>query len=127
MAAPLNPVRWMSAGALGTAAVAMAIAPQASRLAIALGVAGPLIATTATWLIVERAWQQDPLHVTPALLRAWAAKAVFFTAYVVMAIKGLGVAAGPFAVSLAGSFIVLYAAEAILFQRLFSRAWRGGR
>lgn len=117
----------MAVGALGTAAVAMAIAPQSWRLAIALGVAGPLLATTATWLVVERAWQHDPMQVTPALLRAWAAKAVFFAAYVVMAIKGLDVAAEPFAVSLAGYFIALYAAEAILLRRLFSRAWRGAR
>ena len=117
----------MAAGAIVTAAVAVAIAPPAFRLAIALGMAGPLLATTATWLVVLRAWQHDPMLVTPALLRAWAAKVVFFTAYVVLAIKGLGVAAEPFAISLAGYFIALYAAEALLLRRLFSRAWRGAR
>jgi hypothetical protein len=116
------------AAACGASAVAVAlVSPVDARSAILLGMAAPLAAAVATWIIVERAHRVSPSLVMPVLLRAAAAKAVFFAAYVVLVLEGLGVAPAPFAVSLAMYFILLLAVEAALFQRLFSRAWRAAR
>lgn len=95
--------------------------------AILLGIAGPIAVAIASWLAIERTHRQDPLRVTGVMLRAWGAKVVFFTAYIVIAIKGLEVHAEAFVISLAGSFIVSNAVETIFLRRLFSRAWRDAR
>ena len=88
---------------------------------------GPLAATAGTWVAIQHAFRQDPLKVTAVMLRAWLIKAVFFAAYLVAVIKGLGVSGQPFAVSLASYFLVLHTIEAMLLKRLFSGAWRAAR
>ncbi len=95
--------------------------------AIMFGLVGPLLATTAGWLIVERAYRRDPTAVTATMIRAWAAKVAFFVAFVVLGLKGLEVSPAPFVVSFTACFIALYGVEALLLHRLFSRAWRGAR
>jgi hypothetical protein len=127
MATTLTPVRWMCAGAIGSAALAAALAPPAARLAVVLGMVGPLLAAAGSWILIARAWHEDPIRVTGVMLRAWGAKAVFFASYVVAVIKGLEIAPLPFAISLSAYVIVLYAAEAALIWQLFSRAWNGAR
>ncbi len=94
---------------------------------IVLGMAGPLLAATASWLVVERAYRRDAAVVTPTMIRAWAAKAAFFVAYVAVVLQGLDVSPAPFVISFTASFIAFYTVEAILLHRLFSRAWRGAR
>ena len=122
--ATLIPVVWMAGGAVVAAVVAAAIAGPESGAGIVLGMAGPLIATTTSWMLIARTHRLDPARVMAVMLRAWAAKALFFVAYVVVVVKGLGVAPGPFVISFTVYFIALYSVQARLLMRLFSPAWR---
>ena len=127
MAATLSPVVWMIAGAIGSAAVAGLVTAPDIRAAIVLGMVGPLAATVGSWVAIEYAYRQDPLKVTGVMLRSWLSKALFFAAYLVAVIKGLGISGQPFAVSLASYFLVLHTIEAMLLKRLFAGAWRQAR
>jgi hypothetical protein len=123
----MTPVRAMALTSVATAAGASLIVAPADRLAIVAGMVAPLAAAALTWQIVERAHRQDPLAVMPAMLRAWAAKAAFFVAYVVLMMNGLALRPEPFVVSFTAYFVGLHVAEAVLFGRLFRRASRGVR
>jgi hypothetical protein len=95
--------------------------------AIVFGLLGPLLATTSSWVVVERVYRRDPARVTATMIRAWAAKVAFFVGYVTVVLQGLDVSPTPFVISFTAGFVVLYAVEAALLHRLFSRAWRGAR
>ncbi len=125
--AAVTPAAWLAAASIGSAAAVSLLTRAPDRAAIVLGMAAPLVATTSSWLVIAHAYRLSPARVMPVMLRAWAAKAAFFVAYVVLALKGLEVAATPFVASFTAYFIALYAAQALLLQRLFSRAWRGAR
>jgi hypothetical protein len=104
--------------------VAIAAAGTDAARDIVLGMAGPLAAAVATWLLVERTWRVAPARLTNVMFTAFAAKIIFFGAYVVAAIKLSGVRPLPFVASFTSYFIALYAVEAVLMTRLFRRAAR---
>ena len=83
---------------------------------------GPLVAASVTWWLVERTWRTNPSGLSSVMMLAFAVKLVFFAVYVVIALRGLQVAAVPFVVSFTLAFVGLYVAEAVLLHRLFSRA-----
>lgn len=120
----MTPVRWMIAIAVATALAAALAATPAIRAEVLLGMAAPLFAAVMTWLLVERAHRQDPLLVMPVMLKAWAAKIVWFSAYMFATLKGLELSPVPFVVSFTLYFVALHLAESVLLHRLFRRAWR---
>jgi len=91
------------------------------------GMVGPLLAVAATWLIVVRTHQTNPAAVTGVMMTAFMVKAIFFAAYSVAMIKGLGFDVRPFAISFGAFFITLYGVEAALFARLFRTPAHGVR
>jgi hypothetical protein len=127
MAPTLNPVSWMISVAVGSATLVAALVSPAVRAGVILGMIAPLAAATISWVIVNHTFRQDPARLTGVMLRALAAKALFFLAYVAMAIRVLQVTPEPFVVSFAAYFVALYAMEAVFLRRLFSRAWQGAR
>jgi hypothetical protein len=127
MATTLNPVSQMIAAAVASAVVVGAFVTPDVRAAVVLGMVAPLAAAAGSWIVIDHTYRQDPLRVTGVMFRALLAKAVFFLAYVVIVIRGLDVRPEPFAISLAAYFVALYAFEAFLLRRLFSRAWREAR
>jgi hypothetical protein len=127
MAATLNPVSWMIAVAIGSATLIGALVTPAVRPAVVLGMIAPLAAATISWMIINHTFRQDPVRLTGVMLRALAMKALFFLAYVALAIRVLQVAPQPFVISFAAYFVALYAMEAVFLRRLFSRAWQGAR
>ena len=115
--ASLTPLVWMIAVSVTSAAVAiLAGAPGAEVLS---GMAGPLGAASVTWLLVQRTFHAAPEQVTGVMLKTFAGKMLFFAAYVVMMLRGFGLAATPFSVSFTVFFIGVYAMEALFLQRLF--------
>lgn len=82
--------------------------------------AAPLAAAVGSWLITARVYAVDPARVTPAMVASFGVKALLFGAYVVVAVRGLGLRPFPFALSFAGFFVVLYATEAYFLWRLFA-------
>jgi hypothetical protein len=98
---------------------------MASLTPVIGGIIGPLLAALATWIVVTRAHRRDPAGVMNVMLAAFLVKAVFFGVYVVVMIKVLELEPVPFIVSFAAAFISLYAAQGLLFARLFRQAAGG--
>jgi hypothetical protein len=113
--------------ASAVAAVTASIAAPGAAAEIVLGMAAPLVAVLATGAIVERQYLANPAGLMPVMLKALAAKAIFFSTWLIAMLKGLELQPTPFAVSFVVAFIALYGTQAVLFERLFSRAWRGVR
>lgn len=91
------------------------------------GLAGPLVAVVATWIAVARVHRRNPAAVHGVMITAFAVKMVFFAAYAVVMVKGLGLDVSVFGISFAVFFISLYAIEAVLFARLFRAPVQGAR
>ena len=113
----------MAVGCVAAASAAVGIAASQGLTGIAGpvfgGMIGPLLAVVATWVIVVRTHQVNPVAVTGVMMTAFMIKALFFAAYSVVMIKGLGFGVRPFAISFGAFFITLYGVEAALFARLF--------
>ena len=94
---------------------------------VVAGLAGPLVAVVGTWVVVSRTHRRDPAAVHGVMLTAFMVKMVFFAVYAVAMVKVLGLDVQTFGLSFAAFFIVLYAAEAALFARLFRQQAEGAR
>jgi hypothetical protein len=84
---------------------------------VGLGVAGPLAAALASWVMIARTVRRDPSRLTVRMFGALGAKMVFFAAFVVWAIRGVHVAPIAFVVSLTAAFITLHGVEAVVLRR----------
>lgn len=111
----MRPVFWLAMGSVLSAAL---LGVRFGR-EVWLGMLGPLMVVSATWVLTERVYKADPTRVTALIITAFAGKLVFFGGYVALAIGVLGVQPVPFAVSFAGYFIALHMIEALLLKRLF--------
>ena len=111
----------MAASSMLAWLVTTLVAPELS-LPVLLGIAAPLVVVTTNLIQVERAYRRDPSHLTPLMLKAFLGKMLFFGAYIALMLGVLAVPTGPFVISFAASFIVLYGAEAFHLQRLFAAA-----
>lgn len=88
---------------------------------LGLGMVAPLLSAALSWRVVERTHAVAPERVTGLLIAGFAAKMVFFGAYLgVMAALGLRLRV--FVVSFAAYFIALHAVEAGYLRRLFASA-----
>ena len=90
------------------------------RLAVWLGMVGPLVATLCAMVAMNRAYQRDPAGLTGVMIKAFVAKMVFFGGYVALLVKSGWVRPVPFAISLVCYFLVLHMIEAIRLRRLFA-------
>ncbi len=91
-------------------------------IALLLGLAGPLAAATASWVLSERTFRRRPAALTSVMIAAFAAKLVFFGAYVAVMIGVLSLPPVPFVASFTVAFIVLHLVEAFALRRLFAAA-----
>jgi hypothetical protein len=106
-------IAWVAASFLGG---------RENSLEILLGMLGPLVAASATWVITERTYRRDAKSLTALMIKAFAVKMVFFAAYVATVIKALTPRPGPpvaFIVSFTTYFIALHLTEALCLRRLF--------
>ena len=122
----MTPAVWMIAASTGSALAAVLAVPAAAA-EIVLGMAAPLLAVVATGILAERTFLSNPALLLPVMLKALIAKAIFFTSWLIVMLKGLELQPAPFAISFVTSFIALYTVQAVRFERLSSRAWRGAR
>src|SRR5262249_46528382 len=100
------------------------LADRQTSLEILCGMIGPLAAVCATWLMAERTYRRRPEALTALMIAAFAAKLVFFMAYVTVMLRFLSLRPVPFVVSFTTYFIVLYFVVALQLRRLF---WSGMR
>jgi hypothetical protein len=114
-------VGWMAAAAALVAALAAAVWPAFAG-EIVLGMCGPLVETAATWTLTDVVYRRRPERLTKVMVAAFAAKLVFFGAYVTVMVTVLDVRPVPFMASFTTFFIALHFAEALALRRLFAGA-----
>src|SRR5262245_11102002 len=111
---------WMIAASVGVWLAAMAIFGSDTAVDVLVGMLGPLVVVTSSWVMVERTYRRRPEQVSSLMIAAFGAKMVFFGVYVAIALKVLSLRPIPFVVSFTGYFIGLYAIEALCLRRLFA-------
>ena len=114
----MKAVLWMSGASVGSWLIVGAFVDPRARLAVLLGMAGPLLAVSGSWVLAERTYRQRPDAMTAMMIAAFAFKLVFFGAYVAVMLKVLG-SPVPFIASFTGYFAGLYLMEALYLRRLF--------
>ena len=82
------------------------------------GMAGPLVASCASWIGVQRVHRAAPEHGMAAMIMAFALKFVFFGAYVAVMLRVLALRPVPFMAAFVSYFIALYAMQALFVWRL---------
>jgi ABC-type enterochelin transport system permease subunit len=84
------------------------------------GMAGPLVAVCVSWLVVQRIHRVTPERTMAAMIIGFAAKFVFFGAYVAVMLGALSLRPVPFMTAFVSYFIALYAMQALFFRRLLT-------
>lgn len=112
---------WWMAGASGASCLAaIALLGTAIGPEVALGMAGPLVVASVTWVLTERTYKRNPEQLTPLMVKAFAGKIVFFGAYVAVLLTALSLRPVPFVISFTSYFIALHLMEALRMRQLFS-------
>ena len=93
---------------------------SANRTAVLVGSLGPVVAALGTWVVVERLHRRAPARVSSAMIKLFAAKMLFFGAYVAAAVLLLPIATRAFVVSFTSQYIMLHFMEAVFLRRLFA-------
>jgi hypothetical protein len=86
------------------------------------GMAGPLASAIVSWVAIERRRLKHPEALTGLMIKSFAAKMIFFAAYVAVLLKAGSMRPNPFAVSFIGYFILLHGMEAFGLHRIQSSA-----
>lgn len=112
----MKQVVWMVAGCVGSGLIAALVIRRPVELFF--GMLGPLAATAATWLAVERVQHRDPAKLTSLLIGAFALKLAFFGAYVVVVNHLWPMDLVVFGAAFTVYFLALYAVQAVLMRSL---------
>jgi len=89
--------------------------------AILFGMLGPLVIAAASWVLAERTWKRQPERLTSVLIGCFAAKLLFFAAYVAVMLRVAGAPPIVFVASFTISFISFHLIEALSLKRLMVR------
>ena len=116
----VSPVRWMIGASVAVWLAATVVLGARGALDVLLGMVGPLLAASASWVSVERTYRTAPERVTALMVAAFLAKMAFFAAYVAFIVAALPARPVPFAISFTAYFIGLHMSEAVCLRRLFS-------
>ena len=82
------------------------------------GMAGPLVVSCASWLGLQHIHRVAPERVMAAMIVGFAAKFVFFGAYVAVMLRILALRPVPFMAVFVSYFIALYAMQTLFLRRL---------
>lgn len=110
----------MVTASVGSVLLLVVLSRRDTRLDVVLGMIAPLAATSVSWVLTERTYKRNPERLTALMMSGFAAKMVFFGAYVAVMLKVLRLQPVPFVASFTGYFIALYLVEALLMRRLFA-------
>jgi hypothetical protein len=87
-------------------------------LEIWLGMLGPLAAALVTRIATDRAYRRQPEVLTALMIKAFAAKMLFFGVYIALVLGVVSIQPVPFVVSFTIYFLALHVTEAICLHRL---------
>ena len=116
----MKPVAWMVAASVVSWLTVTALVGADTGLDVLLGMVGPLVVASATWVLAGRTFTRHPERLTSLMIQAFAGKLVFFGVYVAVMLKVLFLRPVPFVVSFTAYFIALHLTEALLLRRLFA-------
>jgi hypothetical protein len=111
-------VGWMLLGSIGSSGILSFLLRAEIRQSLWLGMLGPLASAIVSWIAMERQHRRQPEGLTGLLIKAFAAKMLFFAAYLSVFLYAGWVQPIPFAVSLVGYFLALHIVEAFGLRRL---------
>ena len=123
----MKPVAWMVSASLASWLTVRMLVGSEAGVAVLLGMVGPLVVASATWVLAGRTFTRHPERLTSLMIQAFAGKLVFFGVYVAVMLKVLFLRPVPFVVSFTAYFIALHLTEALLLRRLFAGGIRGQR
>lgn len=111
-------VWWMLAGSFLAALILMVCIRPEIWLELWLGMLGPLLSAVVSWIAMQRQYIRSPAGLTALMIKAFAAKMIFFAVYITVLVSSGLVQPIPFVVSFACFFIALHLTEAIGMRRL---------
>jgi hypothetical protein len=117
----------MIGGSVASWLVATAVTGPVMGREVLAGMLGPLLVAVVTWEMADKTFRQNPERLTARMITAFAAKLVFFGAYVAVMLLALALRPIPFVVSFTAYFIALHLAEALYLRRLFAADSRNFR
>ena len=85
---------------------------------VTAGMVGPLVVAVITLTLASRP-ASNPATVQARMLVGFVVRLLFFVAYVVILVRGVGLRPVPFIATFAGYLMALYAAQIVLMRRLF--------
>jgi hypothetical protein len=115
----MSPVVAMAGASVASALAVGALVDPRARLAVLLGMLGPLLITTSSWVLIERTYRQQRQKLTNVMIAAFAFKLIFFGVYVGLMIRVVALRPLPFVASFTAYFVGLYLMEALYLRRLF--------
>ena len=118
---------WMLSGSVLSSFLITTLLTTGAGREIWLGMLGPLASAVASWIAMERQFMRHPGALTGLLIKAFAAKMVFFGVYVAALLKVGGVRPFPFVVSFMSYFVALHALEAVGLRRLQAGVLKGNK
>jgi hypothetical protein len=116
----MKPVFWMTGVSVVGGLAATVLVGRENGVAVLLGMLGPLLAATISWVLSDRTFRRNPVRLTSVMIQAFMAKIVFFGLYVALMLRGLGLPVTAFMISFTTYFIALHFAQALLLRRLFT-------
>jgi hypothetical protein len=109
----------MAGVSIASVLVVGALVDPRARLEVLLGMLGPLLMASGSWVLAEHTYRERPQALMNAMIAAFAFKLVFFGVYVAVMIRLLALRPVPFIASLTGYLAGLYLMEAVYLRRLF--------
>ena len=111
-------VWWMLSGSILTALILTIPMKPEYRLELWIGMAGPLCSAIVSWMAMHRQYCRRPEGMTALMIKAFAAKMIFFAGYITVLVSLGWVQPIPFVVSFVCYFILLHGMEAFGLRRL---------
>ncbi len=111
-------VYWMFTVSILSSLILALLLGTGTRIEIWVGMIGPLASTIISWIAIERQSIKHPEALTGLMIKSFAAKMIFFAAYITVLLKTGLVRPNPFVVSFISYFILLHGMEAIGLHRL---------
>jgi hypothetical protein len=116
----MTPAMWMIGVSVASWLVATMVTGPIMGREVLAGMVGPLLVAVVTWEMADKTFRHAPERLTARMITAFAAKMVFFGAYVAVMLLALALRPIPFVVSFTAYFISLHFAEALCLRRLFA-------
>ena len=118
---------WMLSGSVLSALLVTALFSAGAGRSIWLGMLGPLASAVISWIAMERQSIRRPEGLTRFLIKAFAAKMVFFGVYITALLRVGTVRPFPFVISFMSYFVSLHVLEAIGLRRLQAGVLKGNK